>query len=239
MKRYIVIILGIIFLSACRKQNSFLNLKSNKSDAQLTSLADYQALLDNAEVMNENFPALGNIASDNYFVPYTKWQAASTATERNAYIWAPDIFEGEPCADWAALYQSVEYCNIALEGIGALHLSASDTLLRNNVKGSALFYRAYAFYDLVQLFAKPYDTATASTDPGIPLRLTSDVNVRTGRGTVQEVYDRIVTDLAEAASMLPQNPSFLTRPSATSAEALLARVYLNMNNYTSSLSRVE
>src|ERR1019366_5304512 len=113
-----------------------------------------------------------------------------------------------------------EYCNIVLEGLNNIKPGPQDTTEWNNIKGSALFYRAYAFHDLLQLFAKPYDKSTAASDPGIPLRMTSDVNVILKRATVLESYARITNDLTVAESLLPQFPLYKTRPSALAADAL-------------------
>src|SRR5690606_34209521 len=100
-----------------------------------------------------------------------------------------------------------------------------------NVKGQALFFRAFAFHQLAQLFALPYDPVSSITDLGIPLRLSSDLNRISTRATVQETYERIIQDAKEAAALLPVNPKYKTRPSKTAAFGLLARVYLHMSDY--------
>lgn len=104
----------------------------------------------------------------------------------------------------------------------------------DNVKGSALFYRAYNFYVLAQQYCKPYSDRS-DTDLGIPLRLNSNINERSKRATVKSTYDRIITDLIEAITLLPSTISYKTRPSKPACYAMLARVYLSMGNYAAAL----
>lgn len=235
MKKIFQCILIVITAISCNKHD-WLDVKSNKSDLIPKSLNDLQSILDNTDVMNFNYPELGFLGSDNYYLTYSSWQGAFTPTERNAYIWAPDIFEGATCFDWDAAYKTVAYSNIVLEGLNNLIPSLVQQDEYNNVKGSALFYRAYIFYDLAELFAKPWDSATAYADMGIPVRLSADVNVVSKRSTVQETYDRIIADLTQAETLLPETPFYLTRPSKAAAEGLLARVYFNRRQYDQSLS---
>ena len=235
MKKYILILITAANFIACKKQDEWLDVKSNKADVVPTTLMDLQAILDNDIVMNNNYPALGNIGSDNYYVTYATWQSVASYQGRNAYIWAKDIFEGTGSSDWNACYKMVEYANIVLDGLAKIKPSPSDTLRWNNIKGSALFYRSYAFYDLAQLFAKPYDKSAAANEPGIPLRMSSDINILSVRNTLQETYERITTDLKEAENLLPMNALYKTRPSKLAVNGLLARLYLNMQDYSQAL----
>ena len=225
--RYCIIIL---FFFSCKKQEAWLDKKSNKADIVPSTIADFQAILDNDGVMNAGYPGLGLIGTDNYYITFAVWQARAPI-ERNSYIWNPEIFEGGICSDWNNPYRMIEYANIAIDGISKITTDITSQKDRDLVMGSALFYRAYAFYDLAQLFSKPYDKATASSDPSIPLRLSSDVNVPSVRATIQETYDRIIKDLQQARELLPASPAFKTRPSKKAALALLSRVSLAMEDY--------
>lgn len=229
--KYILLILLCIQLSSCRK---WLDVKSNISDVTPTTIADYQAIIDNDLFMNLGSPALPLLSSDNYYVTYTTWQARS-ATERNAYIWASEVFEGTTPNDWSYPYRIVELSNTVIEGLNKIPVTTANQTQWNNLKGSALFLRAFSFYNLLQAFAPPYITATAGTDPGIPVRLTTDVNERSERASIQEVYDRIMLDLKESVDLLPVTPAFQTRPSKTAAQALLAKVYLNIGDNAQAL----
>lgn len=222
MKYYIIIFL---FCLSCNKQDAWLDKKSNLSDIVPVSIADFQATLDNDGVMNANYPALGLLGSDNYYITFAQWQGRQ-AIERNAYVWNPEVYENSFCPDWSNPYKMVEYANIALDGIARITPAPSEQAAWDLVKGSALFYRAYAFYQLAQVFSKPYNKTTAATDPGIPIRMSSDVNERSVRATVEETYKRITEDILTAKDLLPTTPALKTRASKKSVLALLARVSL-------------
>lgn len=228
----ILLFLTICFLAAsCKKQNEWLDVKSNKADVVPASLQDFQALLDNDRVMNESYPVLGLISSDNYYVTYANWQSRATAQERNTYLWLPDIYEGESGFDWLYAYQQVNQANTVLDGLKDFKSSASQQSSYNTIMSSALFYRSMAFYNLLQEFAPPYSAVSATTDPGIPLKLTSDVNEKPARASVQATIDRIVSDLSAAEPLLPTIPLYKTRPSKSAVYALLAKLYLYMGDY--------
>jgi starch-binding outer membrane protein, SusD/RagB family len=103
----------------------------------------------------------------------------------------------------------------------------------NYIKGAALFVRAYAFYNLAQVFALPYNPATASEDLGIPLKLTPNFDEAIQRSKLAETYDQILKDLLEAKDLLPESipTNNRNRPNKPAALAQLARVYLSMYNY--------
>jgi tetratricopeptide (TPR) repeat protein len=201
-----------------------------------TTLQDLQAVLDNDNfAMNINTEALGEVGADNYYLATASWQVSSN-TERNAYTWSQVIFAGETGTDWAASYKQVFYANIALDGLAKVDITNANQADWNNCRGSALFYRAFAFYQLACHYANPWTAAAASSIPGIPLTLTSDVNQPIVRASLADTYTKIVTDLVEAESLLPQNALYKTRPSKTVVNALLARVYLSMEDYDKALA---
>jgi len=223
------------FVVSCSK-SPFLDKKPSTNLVVPTSLSDFQALLDNTAVIGLT-PVLGEMSADNFYLIYNFWQGLDVR-EHNAYIWAPDIYGGQgKVDDWDVPYQQVFYANVILEGLPNIKVDSTNVTQWNTIKGSALFTRAFAFYNLAQLFAPIYDSVSSRNLPamGIPIRLTADVNAPTTRSTVQQTYDQILADLQQAVALLPAavpyaNPN---RPSRPAAQALLARVYLSMRNYGS------
>lgn len=218
-------------LTGCSK-DSFLDKKPNTQLVVPTTLTDFQTLLDNQIEMQET-PELGELSSDNYYLSYNTWQLL-TAKSHNAYIWAKDIYGGQgQVPDYNLPYRQVFYANVVLDGLKNIKVDESNRQQWNTIKGSAHFIRAYAFYNLAQLFAPVYEPATAAKDMGISLPLISDVNQVLKRASVQETYDQILSDLHEADSLLPKAvpTQNLNRPSRPAALAMLARVHLSMSDY--------
>ncbi|MDB5158059.1 MAG: RagB/SusD domain protein [Mucilaginibacter sp.] len=97
--------------------------------------------------------------------------------------------------------------------------------------------RAFTNIQLVNYFTKPYNAASASADPGFPIIKTADITVKTfSRGTVQQSYDFIISDLTEAIASLPVQSVFQTRVSRPAAEAMLGKVYMSMGKYSDALT---
>lgn len=219
----------LLALVGCTKQNEFLDERYNMADVVPATVAEFQGLLDNDNIMNNNAPSLGLAGTDNVNITDNDLPTLDV-WERNAYTWKKDIFEGNPLSEWAPLYTIVRNANIVLEGLSKIGVPTIDRGGYNSVKGSALFFRALAFYHLAQTYAPQYGS-DATNQLGIPLRTESDVNVRSVRATLQQTYDQILQDLAGADSLLPTTGAKITRPSKASTYALLAKVYLHMGNY--------
>lgn len=222
--------LGVCWQGCSKK--AFLDAKPSTSLLVPTTLSDFQTLLDNTTVFGL-VPTLGESSADNYFLPFTIWNGLDTR-EHNAYIWAADIFEGQGSQlDWNAPYQQVFYANVVLDGLGSQ--PGKDSVEEwNALEGAALFLRSFAFYNLAQVFAPVYDSSNMSIDSGIPLRLHSDINPASHRSTIVQTYQQILNDLNLAEQLLPATTPnhYLNRPIRVSAQALLARVYLSMRNYS-------
>lgn len=237
---FTLILVSLLFLQ-CKKQNEFLEAKPDMSLAIPKTLEEFQTLLRNEPVFNTMDPAWGAISSEEIQLAESVWQSLPPDS-RNSFIWAPDIFEGMTGAlssNWSGSYKQVYYANIVLEGIDGVAVDSTNLQLFNTVKGAALFFRSKAFYDLLQLFAKPYDELSASSDLGIVLRLKSDQNLAYERANVQECYEQVLEDLQAAAALLPLSPDFITQPSMAAAHALLARAYLSMGNFNQALTHAD
>lgn len=220
--------LAVLLLPGCE---DYLDVKPDNALLVPTSLQDFQALLDNDfEVMNQE-PALGFMGADNYYLLPEDWNSLYTETERNAYIWAEEIYGSSLPEDWSLPYKQVFYANVVLEGLEKMEVAPAEQAEWEHLKGSALFYRSYAFHSLSQLFAPAYVPGRAAELPGIPLRLTPDINSPVARASLAETYAEITHSLREGAALLPETSSYKTRPNKAAAYALLARVTLNMQDY--------
>ena len=222
----------IVLLLYCSCTKNFLDQIPNKQKVVPASLSDLQAMLDNDSKMNTGYPSAGEEASDNGWVDNATWQALPYLTFKNIYIWDENVFSDIDRNDWSNPYIKILYANICLEGVNQITPSTGILSDWQNVKGSALFYRSWCFWNLAQEFAKLYDHATAPTDPGIVLKLSSDINNRDIRSSVQETYDQMIADAKESLLLLPAtSPIIKSRPSKAAAYGLLSRIYLSMRKY--------
>ncbi|OFX61123.1 MAG: hypothetical protein A2066_12535 [Bacteroidetes bacterium GWB2_41_8] len=237
MKRFQPLIMLLIpFMVACSE--SFLEIKPDKKLVVPSTLNDLQGLLDFFDVHNANMPGMGELSSDDYYLLYDRWNTMSSPYMKNGYIWATEIWEGSTSIDWNNRYQQIFYANYVLEGLEKTDRT-DNQLNYDRMKGTALFYRAYAFYQVAQEFCAPYDKSKSNNGYGLPLRLTSDLNAKVGRSAIKETYEQIVADLLEAFKLLPENDPYKTRPVKAAASAMLSRVYLTMQEYDQALSYAE
>ena len=213
----------LLMLLSCKK---YLDQKPNLQLVVPSTLADCQALLDDYNTMNTNYPDHGEVSADNYyFTDATFNSLASSPEDQDAYIWAAT---GQHTNQYLNCYKVIYSANLVLQVLEKF--SDSDPNY-NTLKGSALFFRAYSTFQVAQLFAKPYNAGTANTDLGIPLRSSPNLDEKSKRGTLQETYNRILEDLINASSLLPTSSSIPTRPNKAAAYAALSRTYLAMEDY--------
>lgn len=210
---------------SCKK---FLDEKADKKLIVPSTFIDLQALLDNYLLMNYQSNNLMEILADNYYVQDASYLPLHNYYKQN-YVWAK--YDETIFSAWPGPYERVNVANVVLDNLKQISYEQYDAKKANEIKGSALFYRAYYFYVVAQLFASPYDKKSASTDLGIPLRLDADFNILSKRSTIQETYDRIVADLKEAADLLPDVSTSKSRPSKSVVYAALARIYLVMQDF--------
>lgn len=215
------IIVGFILLlgAGC---TDYLDPKPNDSLVVPSSMEDVRSLLDNINVFNKQ-PVLPIHSGDEFFATESGIASLSDS-ERGAYFWLDDTFQGEDSYDWAVPYQQVFYANVALEALDNLGESYPQS---DGLRGEALFHRAHAYYHLLQQFAPAYRKDGGNGQlPGIVLKDSPDVNEAAIRSDLEECYRQVIQDFNEAAMLLPDFQLPKTRPSKASAFGMLGRVYL-------------
>lgn len=154
---------------------------------------------------------------------------------KSFYRWEKDpsnldyVYFDDPT--WTRLYKHIGVLNVVLHQVDQFTEDTEEA--RRSVKGQSYFLRAGFYYLLVNFYGKPYDIS-ASTDPGVPLKLTPFVEDKNWtRSTVEAVYQQIVSDLKDAIdqlSGLPASSSFY-RANESAARMLLSRVYCYMGKW--------
>lgn len=233
LNKQIYSIIRILFilmsLNSCKK---YLDEKPVKSLKVPTTYNDLQALLDLNSYMNLGpSPGLLDLVTDDYYVASSNLQSV-TETERLNYLWDKTATN---LNSWQIPYtRPVYYSNVVIDQLDKIGYIESDKSSYNNILGSALFFRAFAFHSLAQLYCKPYSN-TSNNDLGIVLRLNSAIEEKSVRSTIEQTYQQIITDLKKAAVLLPEKTTYPTRPTKVAALAALARVYITMRDYSNAL----
>lgn len=237
---YLFSLIGIFTICSC---TDYLDVKSDYSVVIPSKVSDYQAMLDRASnLMNARSPfSLMMIGAEEFEVESAVWHAfpiySNLYQQKFGYIWADDIYNGDMGVDWNSGYARILELNIVLDGLTRMPADMKKNLDWKTAYGSALFRRSRTFYNLAQAFCKPYDI-TKLEQPGLPLRLESDVTIHSTRATLGETYDQIIGDMLMALDHLPYQSEVTTRPSKVAAYGFLAQAHLQMGEYEQALSYV-
>lgn len=216
---------------ASQSCTDFLDAKPAKDLVVPTTLDDFQGLLD-AEQRGMNWhPDLGMVSSDDMVFGEGLLQRLSFNLS-TSYLWEKETYlPDESNASWSYAYLKVFYANVVLDGLKEYDAKNQlESQRKLELEAAARFYRAMGHFEVLMHFAEPFDPSR-SDQLGVPIRLTSDVNVKVGRSTMLESFEQIISDLEFGTSILPDKPSIPSRPSKWSGLAMLGRIYLAMHDY--------
>ena len=130
---------------------------------------------------------------------------------------------------WLDGYELIGAANNVIVNLPAVtDVTGLDGATKAQFIAEAKFLRAVTYFQLVNLFAQPYQIAQGG-NLGVPLPLQpfegGDISeFQLERSTVNEVHAQIEQDLMDAAATLPASNG--TRAASGAATALLARLYL-------------
>lgn len=164
---------------------------------------------------------------------------------KNFYTWSNQLTinptDGEEWkdADWKRIYEHIGYLNVIIGKIK--DFTRDSAFLRDRVEGEARFLRGAYYYLLANLYANPYVKETATTDLGIPLNLTEDIEDKYfTRNSMEQTYAAIVNDLVIAADKLKGvTQENFYRVEEASTRILLSRVYLYMGEWQLAMNECE
>lgn len=225
MKRYSFLIVATLLFSGCAK---FLDV-TPKGKFIPEFIQDYEELSSNPSYAANSNAVLEKL-SDNIFLRDDRVTSSLTQATTKAYKWLPEFYLAtETDGAWDPMYNNIFNANIIIESVPIIKDGTQKQ--RDEVMGDAFFNRAYAYWNLVNLYAKDYDATTAGTDLGVPLITVPDLEAKPTRATVAATYDLILQDLLKAKDQLPDQAKNVYRNNKIAAFALLARVYQSMDNY--------
>lgn len=234
----IILYLSIFSLAVLTGCSKFLDA-TPKGKILPKTVADYALFLNDLTLADAGYVYCEFMTDD---IAYSDESLQTTQDFRTtkSYFWKKDLMKiTEDDPEWNGMYAHIFVTNLVLSRIGdATEGTAAD---KEKVAADAMILRAYYYFNLVSLFGKAYDPASAATDLAVPLLLDPDLEAKTSRATVKEVYDQVLSDLnkAIATTSLPDKGEDYVHPGRAGAYALLARVYLFMNNYDQAAKAAE
>ncbi|WP_164111910.1 MULTISPECIES: RagB/SusD family nutrient uptake outer membrane protein [Sphingobacterium] len=131
---------------------------------------------------------------------------------------------------WEDMYKDVGIANYVIELVEEAEGAQSE---RDFIKGEAYFVRAWSFFNLTNLYAKPYSKENANVELGIPLRIDNGLEQTYDRATLKESYEQIIADLQMAQDFLMKSGITKTKyhPTVDACNLLFSRIYLYMNDW--------
>lgn len=211
-------------------------LKSEDKDQVIPKTVEqYSAMLHQHGFLNVTWFYRSDFMTDDIT------ENAETSTEaknefKGLYTWAKDIErdgDGNMVSTnqmWESLYNDILVANYVIERAPEAEGTESEL---NQIMGEAYFLHARALLELVNIYAKPYDPATAQNTPGIPLREGTGALNTYSRASVADVYARIISDLQNSISRFGASDEkvSLWHPNHKAALLLLTRTYLYMGDW--------
>lgn len=230
MKKYIIVLLAATLgLSSCE---DFLTVVP---ETQLSSATFFKTETDFVQAVNAAYAPLRNIVNDRAY-RLGEMHSDNTYYGRNVLFGAVDNQEdladfsvvesnGVTANDnilqqWRLDYLIISRTNQILALIDDVNF---DAAAKANVKGQALFLRAYAYFELVRYFGSvPLHLTPVGTREESALPLSDE----------SAIYAQIVLDLEAAIPLLPlKSAQQAGRATSGAARTMLANVYINMEKW--------
>ena len=240
MKRIMQYVAGIAFLTngllfaSC---DDFLDILP-KGEKVPTTLADYEALIRNENYHLNDMTQAINLLNDVYMAPEDL--SAVTLSSIN-YNWqeGEDRIEQNNSDEEAYYYsyQAIFAWNLILQH--ADDMTECTETERAELVAQAKVLRAMNYFNLVNYYADAYEASTADEKLSVPLITSPDMGAAFEQVTVARMYEFILTDLTEALPALPEEAATVLHPNKGTGYAMLARVYLAMENYSDALANAE
>lgn len=152
------------------------------------------------------------------------------------YTFNHSVSSNDYAGFWTQIYDGILQVNNLLKNIEKLENEGTSEDF-SNYKGQALTARALMYFDLVRLYGKAY--TDDKTSFGVPnITTTLEASAQPVRATVEENYNQILSDLADASPLLSKDKSNGSINYYVN-KAMQARAYLYMEKYVEALSAAE
>ena len=232
--KFYYIIVALFLIISCEKELEIEPAQSVSFEVALSSEENILNILNGAYAeagQNTTFGGRSQVIADllgsNNEVVWT----GTFLEPRQIFTKSIQVSNSFVADNWANSYEVINETNLILDH---LYLITSSEDTKTSVEGQAKFLRAISYFDLIRLFALPYEPGQTNSQAGVPLRLTGitdfGADLSIARSTVEEVYNQIINDLVSAYNLLPESNSFYA--DKYSAKAMLAKAYMQQGNYS-------
>lgn len=223
-----------LLLASC---NDFLGILP-KGEKIPTTLADYEAFIRNDNNHVCDFSQAMYLMNDFYIVSNT---LSTILLESINYNWMEDqnrIAENdEDELAYYYSYSSIFYWNLMIRDVPEATECTEEE--RQELIAQAKVLRAMDYFNLLNYYADPYEASTAAEKLSVPLITSPDMGAPSEQVTIDSLYGFILADLTAALPYLPEEGATVLHPTLGAGYAMLARVYLTMENYGDALTYAE
>ncbi|MCT4587369.1 MAG: RagB/SusD family nutrient uptake outer membrane protein [Carboxylicivirga sp.] len=190
----------------------------NKKNASIPQYLDI--LTDDVQQAYKASTLLSNDGTNEYYGYYT-WSEEPEVTKIGGI--KNDVY-------YNRAYHNILICNIVEDD---LYTKFEESDGRNSLLAELSFVRAQNYFMLVNLYSKPYNKATAASDPGVPVNTSITIDdKKIARSTVQEVYNVINSNIDNAIKLFTETDNkTIFRPNLNAALTLASRIYLYQSEY--------
>ncbi|MCV9933564.1 RagB/SusD family nutrient uptake outer membrane protein [Flavobacterium sp. LS1R47] len=233
ISKYLFLFVAAIVATSC---DDYLDVKPVGKVIPET-LTDFRAVLTRGYAVFPLHKSLTTLRTDEMIL---EEESNDYAFYKDNYIWNdanPDQIATK--FPYAALYNCIFYTNVIInEANNKLEASAE----KDQLIGEAYALRAFAYFDLVNLFAKQYDATTANSERGVPLALEIDLEQVFKPESVAIIYGQIISDKEAAKKLLnkdTQATGLNYRFSKAALYAMESRVYLYQKQWALALQAAD
>lgn len=230
----ILITLSLISSFAVISCNDYLDIQP-KDRIIPTTLQEYRELLTSAYNAFPNAKSKASVRTDELEINSKDFSANNY---KDIYLWNDLDYDNETSEfSYDFLYRSIFYTNEVINHIANFQSSSEQ----KQTLAEAYALRAYTYFELVNLFAKPYNTQNAE-EKGVPIVLNTDLEKENRPESLAKVYTLIEEDLAQAESLMQNEKADEKTPyrfSKISLNALISRVALYRGEWQKSVNYAE
>lgn len=229
----LALLLTVISVSSC---NKYLDIKPVGSVMPQTA-ADFRALLTNTYNAFPSHRGLLALRTDELIL---NEYSEDVVYYRDIFTWKDGSADpGTTEFPYQVFYKNIFNTNEIIANAAGKAGKNAET---DQIRGEAYLLRAYSHFELLNLYARPYNKETASTERGVPVSTEVDLEKVFVPASVENVYTQIFSDIELAEGLINvtnyeagKNYRFTKR----ALEAFKARVYEYRGEWDKALAASE